>query len=65
MGPERPDPAPFLAWAEAAPWLRARPWLLWGGWCYARVYLRSSSEETNSTLPMLFLVGRNQLVLVP
>jgi hypothetical protein len=27
MGDEKPDPAPFLAWAEAVPWLAARPWL--------------------------------------
>jgi hypothetical protein len=31
MGAERPDPAPFLAWAEAAPWLRPRSALLWAG----------------------------------
>jgi len=29
MGDEKPDPAPFLAWAEAAPWLAERRWLPW------------------------------------
>ncbi len=30
MGMEKPDPAPFLAWAESAPWLPHRRWLVWG-----------------------------------
>jgi ABC-type multidrug transport system fused ATPase/permease subunit len=30
MGAEKPDPAPFLAWAESAPWLVHRQWLVWG-----------------------------------
>lgn len=25
----RPDPGPFLAWAEGEPWLGRRPWLRW------------------------------------
>jgi len=29
-GGKRPDPAPFLAWAEGQPWLARRPALLWG-----------------------------------
>src|SRR5581483_6506583 len=29
-GGKRPDPAPFLAWAEGEPWLTRRPGLLWG-----------------------------------
>ncbi len=28
-GEARPDPTPFLAWAEGEPWLRRRPGLLW------------------------------------
>ncbi|HMA34171.1 MAG TPA: DNA mismatch repair protein MutS [Chloroflexia bacterium] len=31
LGEPKPDPAPFLAWAEAAPWLLARRGLLWVG----------------------------------
>ena len=31
MGETRPDPAPFLAWAESAPWLPARRALVWAG----------------------------------
>ncbi|HEX8597957.1 MAG TPA: GNAT family N-acetyltransferase [Chloroflexia bacterium] len=27
---ERPDPEPFLQWAEGEPWLVKRPWLRWG-----------------------------------
>ncbi|MEA2574463.1 MAG: hypothetical protein QOH93_1761, partial [Chloroflexia bacterium] len=27
---ERPDPEPFLRWAEGEPWLAKRPWLRWG-----------------------------------
>jgi hypothetical protein len=30
MGDEKPDPAPFLAWAESAPWLAHRQGLVWG-----------------------------------
>lgn len=29
MGGEKPDPAPFLAWAESEPWLATRKWLVW------------------------------------
>ena len=29
MGDEKPDPAPFLEWAEAEPWLEKRRWLPW------------------------------------
>ncbi len=30
MGEEKPDPEPFLKWAESAPWLAHRQGLLWG-----------------------------------
>jgi hypothetical protein len=29
MGEEKPDPAPFLEWAEEEPWLARRGWLTW------------------------------------
>jgi hypothetical protein len=31
MGETRPDPAPFLAWAEGQPWLPGRRALVWAG----------------------------------
>jgi hypothetical protein len=31
MGETRPDPTPFLAWAEGGPWLPARRALVWAG----------------------------------
>ncbi|HVF98695.1 MAG TPA: DNA mismatch repair protein MutS [Chloroflexia bacterium] len=27
---DRPDPEPFVRWAEGEPWLAKRPWLRWG-----------------------------------
>ena len=30
MGADKPDPAPFLAWAESETWLTRRQWLVWG-----------------------------------
>jgi hypothetical protein len=66
MGAERPDPAPFLAWAEAAPWLRARLWLVVGGWASVLALWGLIAAQVVGLVPWpvwLLFVGLNWLHL--
>ena len=59
MGDEKPDPAPFLAWAEAEPLLPRKPWIR--AWAYASIVLFWALVAAHATglvpYPFWFLVG--------
>ncbi len=67
MGNTRPDPAPFLAWAEASPWLPARRGLVWAGRVSVVGLWASIIAGALGLLPLplwpIFLIG-NGIVLL-
>jgi ABC-type multidrug transport system fused ATPase/permease subunit len=59
MGDEKPDPAPFLAWAEAGPLLPRKPWVrVWAYVSVALFWLLVAAHATGLVpYPLWFLVG--------
>jgi hypothetical protein len=59
MGDEKPDPAPFLAWAEAEPLLPRRPWVrVWAYVSVALFWLLVAAHATGLVpYPLWFPVG--------
>jgi hypothetical protein len=51
-GAERPDPAPFLIWAEGEPWLAHRRWLVWAARASVALLVLTAALDVAGELEM-------------
>jgi hypothetical protein len=64
MGDEKPDPGPFLEWAESKPWLEQRKWLPWAAAGSVVLFWALALAHAFGVVayPFWFLVGAANIV---